>query len=87
MYLIGAVKNSAWALGVAGFRRDDASRYGIEKHPRQPLPEMGRDYIWRTGTAVDDIGGDHYLEVLIPPIWRRQFREFPHVLGVRYKLA
>jgi hypothetical protein len=34
----------------------------------RPLPEMGRNDIRRTGTAVDDIGGDHYLEVLVPPI-------------------
>jgi hypothetical protein len=59
----------------------------VRKLRIQCLPDVSRKHVWRTGTSVHDIGGDHNLKVLVLPVRGQPPSELIQVVGVGDKLA
>lgn len=59
----------------------------VRKLRIQCLPDVSRNHVWRTGTSVNDIGGDHNLKVLVLPVRGQPPSELFQVVGIGDKLA
>ena len=66
-------------------RRNEST--ASQKTQIQCLPEVSCNHVWRTGTSVDNVGGDHNLKVLVLPVRGSPLGELLQVVGVGDKFA